>query len=95
MPIEQLTARLDSLLFVLKSCKGSVCTQPWRTLHPHGNVQNLRHALSVRFDDFYLNWQKKVSYSRCEAGYLVDAEGPQFEQAGLVYRLGLKWSEWV
>jgi len=94
-PIEQVTARLDSLLFVLKSCKGATCTHPWRALHPGGNVENLRDALSPRFDHFYLHQQKKVSYSSCESGYIVDAEGPQFELDGLVYRDGLKWSEWV
>jgi hypothetical protein len=93
-PIEQVTARLDSLLFVLKSCKGATCTYPWRALHSNGNVENLLDALSPRFDHFYLH-QQKVSYSSCEAGYIVNAEGPQFELDGLVYRDGLKWSEWA
>ena len=80
---------------MLKSCKAETCTQPWKALHPQGNVLSLRDALSPRFDDFYVNQQKKVSYSSCEAGYIVDAEGPQFERDGLVYRQGLRWSEWV
>ncbi len=95
VPIAKVKARLDSLLFVLKSCKGTTCTQPWRALHPSGNVESLRDALSPRFDHFYLDQQAKVSYSSCEAGYIVEAEGPQFESNGLVYRDGLKWSEWV
>ncbi len=88
-------ARLDSLLFVLKSCKGSTCVQPWRALHPEGNVDTLRDALSPRFDHFYLNQQRKVEYTRCEQGYIVGSEGPQFERDGLVYRDGIRWSEWV
>lgn len=93
--LEKVTARLDGLLFVLKSCKGTTCTHPWRALHPEGSVENLRDALSPRFDEFYVQQQKKVSYSRCESGYIVDSEGPQFERDGLVYRNGIKWSEWV
>ncbi|KAK4241186.1 alkaline-phosphatase-like protein [Achaetomium macrosporum] len=95
VPFEKFTARLDALLLVLKSCKGQTCVQPWQALHPAGNVQNLQDALSSRFDAFYEDQQKKVSFDRCELGYLVDAEGPQFEKDGLVYREGVKWSEWV
>jgi hypothetical protein len=95
VPIEQATARLDSLLFVLKSCKGITCTQPWKALHPAGNVENLRDALSPRFDDFYVHQQKKVSFSACEAGYLLGSEGAQFESEGVLYRDGVRWSEWT
>ncbi|KAK1845051.1 Arylsulfatase 3 [Colletotrichum chrysophilum] len=95
LPIEKIVSRLDSLLLVTKSCKGSVCTHPWRSLHPQGNVDTLRDALSPRFDSFYQQQQVRVEYSRCEMGYLVDAEGPQFERDGLVYWKGLHWGEWV
>ena len=80
---------------MLKSCKGQTCVRPWHALHPAGNVENLHHALSSRFDVFYEQQQKKVGYNRCEMGYLPDAEGPQFETDGLVYRQGARWSEWV
>lgn len=93
--LDQVASRLDALLLVLKSCQGGTCTQPWRALHPDGNVENMRDALSPRFDDFYVEQQKKVAYSRCEYGYIEDAEGPQFQRDGLVYRNGIKWSEWV
>ncbi|KAL0930670.1 Arylsulfatase 3 [Colletotrichum truncatum] len=93
--ISKVVSRLDSLLLVTKSCKGSVCTHPWRALHPQGNVDTLRDALSPRFDAFYEQQQVKVEYSRCEMGYLIDAEGPQFEQDGLVYWKGLNWGDWV
>jgi hypothetical protein len=91
----QVAARLDALLFVLKSCKGRTCIEPWRTLHPAGNVNNLHDALLPKFDDFYEEQQTKVQYNRCEAGYIVDAEGPQFENDGLVFRENSAWSNWV
>ncbi|KAF2704668.1 Arylsulphatase [Pleomassaria siparia CBS 279.74] len=94
-PLTKVVARLDSLLFVLKSCKGRTCIQPWRALHPAANVENLHDALSPRYDHFYEVQQQRVEYSRCEAGYIVDAEGPQFERDGAVYRHGTRWSEWV
>lgn len=94
-PLHKVVARLDALLFVLKSCKGRTCIEPWRALHPAGNVKNLHDALSPRFDYFYQVQQKKVAYSRCEAGYIVDAEGPQFEKDGYVYRYNSHWADWV
>ncbi|KAK1753397.1 arylsulfatase-like protein [Echria macrotheca] len=95
VPFAKVVSRLDSLLFVLKSCKGQTCTRPWQALHPTGNVQNLKDALAQRFDHFYGEQQKRVSYDRCELGYILDAEGPQFETDGLVYRHGARWDEWV
>jgi hypothetical protein len=94
-PIKSIAARLDSLLLVLKSCKGETCVHPWRSLHPAGSVETLEDALSPRFDEFYLQQQVRIEYNRCEFGYILDAEGPQFEQDGLVYRQGSRWSEWT
>lgn len=95
MPLRKVVARLDALVFVLKSCKAQTCVRPWHALHPAGNVQNLRDALSGRFDVFYEQQQKKVNFNRCEMGYIPESEGPQFESDGLVYRHGVRWSEWV
>lgn len=104
MEFHKVIARLDSLLFVLKSCKGRTCVRPWEALHPQGNVANLHDALGKRFDVFYEQQQKKVRFDRCELGYIVDAEGPQFEMDGVVYtagaeggykRGGVSWSEWT
>ncbi|KAK0724685.1 alkaline-phosphatase-like protein [Lasiosphaeris hirsuta] len=92
---DKVVSRLDALLFVLKSCKAQTCVRPWHALHPAGNVLNLRDALSERFDYFYGTQQKKVSYDRCELGYIIDSEGPQFETDGLVYRHGARWDEWA
>jgi hypothetical protein len=93
--MDKVVARLDSLLLVLKSCKEETCVRPWESLHPEGNVRNLGDALSATFDEFYLDRQVKVSFGRCELGHILDAEGPQFDEAGLVYRHGLSWSAWV
>ena len=95
LPITKVAARLDSLLFVLKSCKGDRCVNPWSALHPEGDVLTLADALHPKFDAFYEAEQVRVKYNRCEPGYIIDAEGPQFEDEGLVYRDGVKWSEWV
>jgi hypothetical protein len=92
--LEKVVDRLDSLLFVLKSCKSKSCVRPWEALHPQGNVAGLWDALSSRFDGFYVQ-QERVRYDHCELGYIVDAEGPQFERDGLVYRHGTAWHEWV
>ena len=69
--------------------------RPWDSLHPEGNVENLSDALSPRFDSFYMEQQVRVSFNRCEAAHILDAEGPQFEDDGLLFRQGVKWSEWT
>ena len=75
-PFDQVITRLDSLLMVLKSCKARSCHKPWSVLHPDGKVATLRDAVHGDFDAFYTN-QPKVSFSSCQLGYLIDAEGPQ------------------
>lgn len=95
LPLTKVVPRLDSLLFVLKSCKGDVCRKPWEALHPNGRVENLQDALDTEFDHFYVEEQIRIKYNRCEQGYIVDAEGPQFDVDGLVFRGGVHWSEWV
>ena len=73
--ITKLSARLDALILTLKACKGSVCVRPWETLHPQGNVHNLADAMNPEYDDFYLEQQLKVTFSACEQGYIIAAEG--------------------
>lgn len=63
-------------MMVLKSCKRRGCTHPWETLHPRGDVHSLADALAESYDSFYEE-QPKVSFSSCELGYIVEAEGPQ------------------
>jgi hypothetical protein len=88
-------ARLDALLFVLKSCKGKTCRRPWHELHPDGDVLTLEDALAPAFDKFYEVEQRRVEYNYCDNGYLVDAKGPMWETEGLIFRGGLRWDEWV
>ncbi|CZS91888.1 related to arylsulfatase [Rhynchosporium agropyri] len=95
LPITKVIARLDSPLFVLKSCKGITCQQPWNQLHPKGDVSNLEDALSERFDHFYEVEQQRIKYSFCSNEYLIDAEGPMFEKQGSVFKDGLTWYECV
>lgn len=90
-PLSSVIDRIDAFLLVLKSCKGNTCIQPWRVLHPDGSVESLKDALQVKYDSFYTN-QPKVSYSVCEPGYIIAAEGPQ---VGLQYRDGLSWEAWT
>ncbi|KAI1856113.1 hypothetical protein JX265_011828 [Neoarthrinium moseri] len=78
VPLERVVARLDSLLFVLKSCKAGTCTRPWEALHPAGSVETLKEALSPRFDVFYAEKRQNIVFDRCEMGFILDAEGPQF-----------------
>ncbi|KAF3762219.1 Arylsulphatase [Cryphonectria parasitica EP155] len=94
VPMGKVVDRLDSLLFVLKSCKGQTCVKPWHALHPQGNVGNLKDALSSKFDQFYIQ-QRRIEYDHCAMGYIVGSEGPQFEKDGYVYRQGIPWHEWV
>lgn len=68
--------RLDALLMVLKTCKASACTHPWKVLHPKGDVTTLKDALHPQFDEFYEVQQKRVRFDKCEKGYILESEGP-------------------
>ncbi|GFF43241.1 arylsulfatase [Aspergillus lentulus] len=87
----QVISRLDALLLVLKSCQGKTCVKPWDVLHPDGSVHNLLDAMDHKYDAFYRD-QFKVSFDRCEYGYVMDAEGPQ---TALAYRNGYALEAWV
>ncbi|KAK4499656.1 hypothetical protein PRZ48_010174 [Zasmidium cellare] len=75
-PFKQIHDRIDSLLLVLKSCKGKSCHSPWSVLHPDDAAGSLKDALRPKFDAFYKE-QPKVSFSSCQLGYLKSEEGPQ------------------
>ncbi|CAM1509717.1 Fc.00g000520.m01.CDS01 [Cosmosporella sp. VM-42] len=74
--LSSVVSRLDSLMMVLKSCKEETCVYPWQTLHPKGNVQSLSDSMRKQFDAFYEE-QPRVSFTKCELGYLKESEGPQ------------------
>lgn len=63
---------------VTKSCQGHTCTDPWSVIHPNGNVKTLKDALQQEFDAFYTSEvANKVSFEKCELGYILESEGPQ------------------
>ncbi|OSS48837.1 hypothetical protein B5807_06901 [Epicoccum nigrum] len=74
--IDALSARLDALLLTLKRCKGRVCTRPWEKLHPDGRVSNLKDAMDGKYDVFYEEKQRKVSFEECALGQVLSVEGP-------------------
>ncbi|ETI24761.1 hypothetical protein G647_04131 [Cladophialophora carrionii CBS 160.54] len=82
--ISHLISRLDALLLVLKTCRMDECRTPWSSLHPTGQVRNLRDALDVRFDEFY-HMHPKVRYEQCERGYIPESEGPMWD-SGMSFR---------
>jgi N-acetylglucosamine-6-sulfatase len=81
-PIEQVSNRLDAALFVLKTCKGEACIKPWEELHPNLGVHTLAEALDVKYDGFYESYTK-IHFERCEYGYIVESEGPVWEESKL------------
>ena len=63
---------------VTKSCVGHTCTDPWSVIHPKGDVITLKDALKGDFDAFYTSQAvKRVSFEKCELGYILESEGPQ------------------
>ena len=73
--LNKLSSRLNGLLLALKACVGWSCTHPWETLHPQGNVHNLKQAMDPRYDDFYLFQQHQVTFSECGQYYIPSLEG--------------------
>jgi hypothetical protein len=52
-------------------------------------AESLEDALDRKFEQFYRE-QCKVSFDRCDFGYIIDAEGPQ---NALTYKDGLGWHQ--
>lgn len=73
--LDTVVDRLDALMLVMKSCQGQACVDPWRRIHPRGDVTSLADALAPRFDVFYER-QPKVAFTSCELGYFPETEGP-------------------
>ncbi|KAL4738346.1 alkaline-phosphatase-like protein [Aspergillus similis] len=90
--LSQVISRLDSILLVLKSCKGATCIKPWDVLHPGGHVKSLKDALNPLYNAFYTD-QARVSFDHCEHGYIPEVEGPQ--DALPFTRYGLNWDIWT
>ena len=62
-----------------------------KVLHSDGNVNNLVDALNSQYDAFYAG-QPKVSFEKCERGYLIQSEGPQTPN---YYGEGTNMAEWT
>lgn len=75
-PVNQILPRLDALIMVLKTCKDSLCSYPWKALHPDGKVHDLKDALHPRFDDFYAA-QPKMTFSSCPLAYFAELENQE------------------
>ena len=73
---EQTVRRLDTLLLVLKTCKGASCREPWRHLLDIKGINILADAMDPSLDAFFAA-QEGVSFSQCRMGHLVSVEGPQ------------------
>lgn len=94
--MHKVVSRLDALLLVLKSCKGQVCQEPWKQVHPDGDVWMLKDALRAEYDHFYEVEQTKVQFNHCDNGYFIEAEGPMWETHGKLFkRYGLNWDTWT
>ncbi|KAI7640680.1 hypothetical protein KC319_g13865 [Hortaea werneckii] len=91
--IPRLISRLDTLLIVLKTCKGRHCTHPWEVLHPGGDVQDLHDALNSDFDKFYEVQQQRVYFEKCEKGYIAESEGPDGPKIWGDAGVGFMWDE--
>lgn len=70
---EAVVTRLETLIMVLRDCKGEVCRRPWKTLHPDGRVESLARALDPRFDGFY-EGQPRMNFDGCQVAYFEDKE---------------------
>ncbi|KAK5071156.1 hypothetical protein LTR64_007660 [Lithohypha guttulata] len=73
--LDNVVARLDALLLVLKTCKEAQCTHPWNVLHSDGAVGNLLEALSDKHDELYTSQLPRVVFEHCEEAYIPQAEG--------------------
>lgn len=67
---------------VTKSCSQGSCRDPWRTLHPAGDVHNLAEALAAKHDMFYANLPR-VAFQTCLPFQLRENETP-FYPSGAV-----------
>ena len=98
-PFKHISPRPDALLIVLKSCKAGECQDPWKVLHPEGDIHTLADALVEKYDVFY-ETQPRISFTSCELGYIWDAEGPQHinvddQEEQVSFRYQGPWHVWT
>lgn len=73
---------------VLKTCTGRTCTHPWESLHPKGDVKNLKDAMDEKFDHFYEREVERVVFQRCEKAYILESEGSVWDGRGYLFDEG-------
>jgi N-acetylglucosamine-6-sulfatase len=72
--VSNLWKRLDALMFVLKTCKGDVCRNPWPVLLPNANVNTLEDAMKYNDTFFDAQWRNsKVQFQKVDGKCI---EGP-------------------
>ncbi len=75
-PLAAVLPRLDTLIMILKTCKGRTCHSPWESLHPDGNVRSLEEALHPKYDSFY-ETQPKMEFYGCPPAYRAEMESQE------------------
>lgn len=73
--LQQVQARLDTSLVVLKTCKGDTCRNPWKVMHPSGDIKSFADAMNSKYDSCYKD-QPRVTFDSCQPGYLKEVEHP-------------------
>ena len=62
-------------------------------------MKTLHDALQKKFDYFYETEQKRVSFTKCEEGYILESEGPIGAKSFSINEVGVRggrmWSELV
>ncbi|KAJ9127743.1 hypothetical protein QFC24_000026 [Naganishia onofrii] len=85
LEIQRLLHRLDALMLVLKTCKGSTCADPYSELVRSSRenhspyVPGFQHLLDPNFDDYFTRLPK-VHFKECALGYHRALEQPEWHQ---------------
>ena len=74
--LEEVLTRLNALVMVLKTCRGTTCSRPWESLHPDGSIWTLKQALDPRLDSFYHD-QPQMWFLDCPSAYFAEWENQE------------------
>ncbi|KAJ9125075.1 hypothetical protein QFC22_000028 [Naganishia vaughanmartiniae] len=81
---QRLLHRLDALMLVLKTCKGSTCTDPYGELvplshpRPPTHISGFEQLLDSKLDDYFAGLPK-VHFKECALGYHRALEQPEWD----------------
>ncbi|KXS17421.1 Arylsulphatase [Gonapodya prolifera JEL478] len=77
---QTVASRIDALMFILKTCKGAACRNPWQALlGSHAPVASLKDALDPKYDRFF-NSVPRVQFAKCTPAQFLEFERPLFEE---------------